>query len=151
MLRLQNLTKPMEKLMIKNVPIKFGLLRIALVVSVGFPLLFASNALAQNPPPPPPPGAAAAPAPGAAEVERVIVTGSNIPTAEEVGANPVFSLSRDLMNKCGQGTTTESLLKIQPVFGGSSVPTTNNGTSQGGPVGTSSISLRGFDPSASLL
>src|SRR5437773_12164018 len=144
----------MEKLMIKNVPIKFGSLRVALVASIGFPLIFASSALAQNPPPPPPPPAGAAPAaaaaPGAAEVERVIVTGSNIPTAEEVGANPVFSLNRDLINKSGQGTTTEELLKIQPVFGGSSVPTTNNGTSQGGPVGTSSISLRGFDPSASL-
>src|SRR4029453_12234271 len=151
MLRLQNLTKPMEKLMIKNALIKFGSLRVALVASVGFPLLFASNALPQNPPPPPPPGAAPAPAPGAAEVERVIVTGSNIPTAEEVGPNPVFSLNRDLINKSGQATTTESLLKIQPVFGGSSVPTTNNGTSQGGPVGTSSISLRGFDPSASLV
>ncbi len=137
--------------MIKNVPIKFGLLRIALVVSVGFPLLFASNALAQNPPPPPPPGAAAAPAPGAAEVERVIVTGSNIPTAEEVGANPVFSLNRDLMNKSGQGGTTESLLKSQPVFGASSVPVQNNSTGQGGPAGTASISLRGFDPGASLV
>src|SRR5438309_11802426 len=117
MLRLQNLTKPMEKLMIKNVPIKFGLLRIALVVSVGFPLLFASNALAQNPPPPPPPGAAAAPAPGAAEVERVIVTGSNIPTAEEVGATPASSLDRDLMNKSGHGGTTESPLQTEPAFG----------------------------------
>src|SRR5207253_5103601 len=149
--RLQNLTKPMEKLMIKNVPIKFGLLRIALVVSAGFPLLFASNALAQNPPPPPPPGAAPAPAPGAAEVERVIVTGSNIPTAEEVGANPVFSLNRDLINKSGQGTTTEQLLKTQPVMSASSVPVQNNGTSQAGPAGTSSVSLRGFDPGATLV
>jgi len=139
----------MEKPMIKNVLTKFGFVRIALVASVGFPLLFAYNAFAQNPAPPP--GAAPAPAPAAAEVERVIVTGSNIPTAEEVGPNPVFSLNRDLINKSGQATTTESLLKIQPVFGGSSVPTTNNGTSQGGPVGTSSISLRGFDPSASLV
>src|SRR5881398_2369445 len=122
----------MEKLMIKNVPIKFGSLRVALVASVGFPLIFASNALAQNPPPPPPPGAAAAPAPapGAAEVERVIVTGSNIPTAEEVGPNPVFSLNRDLMNKSGQGTTTEELLKSQPVMSASSVPVNNNGTGQ---------------------
>src|SRR5213595_727414 len=150
MLRLQNLTKPMEKLMIKNVPIKFGLLRVAVVVSVGIPLIFASNALAQNPPPPPP-GAAPAPAPGAAEVERVIVTGSNIPTAEEVGANPVFSLNRDLINKSGQGTTTEQLLKSQPVMSASSVPVNNNGTGQAGPAGTSSISLRGFDPGASLV
>src|SRR5213080_172361 len=151
MLRLQNLTKPMEKLMIKNVPIKFGLLRVALVASVGIPLIFASNALAQNPPPPPPPGAAPAPAPGAAEVERVIVTGSNIPTAEEVGANPVFSLNRDLINKSGQGGTTETLLKSQPVFNASSVPVQNNSTGQGGPTGTASISLRGFDPGASLV
>ena len=79
------------------------------------------------------------------------MTGSNIPTAEEVGANPVFSLNRDLINKSGQGNTIEELLKTQSVFGGSSVPTGNNGTSQGGPVGTSSISLRGFDPSASLV
>src|SRR6184192_3637609 len=154
MLRLQNLTKPMEKLMIKNVPIKFGSLRVVLVASVGFPLIFASNALAQNPPPPPPPAGAAAapaPAPGAAEVERVIVTGSNIPTAEEVGANPVFSLNRDLINKSGQGGTTETLLKSQPVFNASSVPVQNNSTGQGGPTGTASISLRGFDPGASLV
>src|SRR5438445_1089243 len=139
----------MEKLMIKNVLNKLGFVRIALVASVGFPFIVASNAFAQTSALPP--GTAAAAAAPAAEVERVIVTGSNIPTAEEVGANPVFSLNRDLINKSGQGTTTEELLKIQPVFGGSSVPTTNNGTSQGGPVGTSSISLRGFDPSASLV
>src|SRR5438093_66310 len=63
MLRLQNLTKPMEKLMIKNVTIKFGSLRVALVASVGYTLIFASNALVQNQPPPPPPaGADTAPA-----------------------------------------------------------------------------------------
>ena len=117
--------------MIKHMLNKIGFVRFTLVASVGFPLIFASSSFAQNPPPPPPPPGAA---PAAAEVERVIVTGSNIPTAEEVGANPVFSLNRDLINKSGQGTTTEELLKIQPVFGGSSVPTTNNGTSQGGPV-----------------
>src|SRR6266446_7694045 len=143
----------MEKLMIKNVLNKFGFVRIALVASVGFPLLLASNAFAQNPapPPPPPPGAAPAPVPAAAEVERVIVTGSNIPTAEEVGPNPVFSLNRDLIQKSGQGTTIETLLKSQPVMGGNSVPVQNNGTAQGGPTGTASISLRGFDPSASLV
>jgi len=144
--------------MIKNVLIKFGFVRAALVASVGIPLIFASNAFAQNPAPPPPPppapaGAAPAPAPapGAAEVERVIVTGSNIPTAEEVGPNPVFSINRDLINKSGQGGTVETLLKSQPVFGASSVPVQNNSTGQGGPAGTASISLRGFDPGASLV
>src|SRR4029077_134992 len=116
---------------------------------------FAQNPAAAPPPPPPAPpvGAAAAPAPapGAAEVERVIVTGSNIPTAEEVGPNPVFSINRDLINKSGQGGTVETLLKSQPVFGASSVPVQNNSTGQGGPTGTASISLRGFDPGASLV
>src|SRR4029077_2604874 len=116
---------------------------------------FAQNPAAAPPPPPPAPpvGAAAAPAPapGAAEVERVIVTGSNIPTAEEVGPNPVFSINRDLINKSGQGGTVETLLKSQPVFGASSVPVQNNSTGQGGPAGTASISLRGFDPGASLV
>ena len=141
--------------MIKNVLIKFGFVRIALVASVGpavAGLIFASNTFAQNPaPPPPPPGAAPAPAPAAAEVERVIVTGSNIPTAEEVGPNPVFSLNRDLINKSGQGNTIEDLLKTQSVIGANSISTANNAASQEGPAGTAAISLRGFDPSASLV
>src|SRR5215472_15542707 len=140
----------MEKLMIKNVLNKFGFVRTALVVSIGFPFIVASNAFAADPPPAPAAGGAAAPA-GAAEVERVIVTGSNIPTAEEVGPNPVFNLNRDLINKSGQGTTTEQLLKTQPVMSASSVPVQNNGTGQAGPAGTASISLRGFDPGATLV
>src|SRR5438309_1663010 len=141
----------MEKLMIKNVLNKFGFVRIALVASVGFPFILASNAFAQNPPPPPAPGAAPAPAPGAAEVERVIVTGSNIPTAEEVGPNPVFSLNRDLINKSGAGTTTEQLLQRQPVMNGANVPVNNNGTGQSGPSGSAALALRGLDPGATLV
>ncbi|PYJ45611.1 MAG: hypothetical protein DME85_13055 [Verrucomicrobia bacterium] len=74
-----------------------------------------------------------------------------MPTAEEVGPNPVFNLNRDLINKSGQGTTTEQLLKTQPVMSASSVPVQNNGTSQAGPAGSASISLRGFDPGATLV
>src|SRR5207253_7929204 len=129
-MRLQNLTKPMEKPMIKNVLNKFGFVRIALVAR----LILASNAFAQNPAPPPtlapPPPGGAVPTQGAAEVERVIVTGSNIPTAEEVGANPVFSLNRDLINKSGQGNTVEDLLKTQSVIGANSIPASNNGVAQ---------------------
>jgi iron complex outermembrane recepter protein len=134
--------------MIKNVLNKFGFVRIALVASAGLPFIVASNAFAQAAPPPPP--GAAAPAP-AAEVERVIVTGSLIPTAEEVGPNPVFSLNRDLINKSGSGTTTEQLLQRQPVMGGSNIPVQNNGTSQSGPSGTAALSLRGLDPGATLV
>src|SRR5438552_4254390 len=138
----------MEKLMIKNMLNKVGFVRIALMASVGIPFILASNAFAQNPPPPPPPGAAPAPA---AEVERVIVTGSNIPTAEEVGPNPVFSLNRDLINKSGAGTTTEQLLQRLPVVNGTNIPVNNNGTSQSGPSGTAALGLRGLDPGATLV
>ena len=86
-----------------------------------------------------------------AEAERSIVTGSNIPTSEEVGANPVFNINRDLINKSGQGTTVEELLKTQPVMNANSVPVNNNGTGAGGPPGTASVSLRGFDPGATLV
>ena len=129
---------------------KIGFVRIAVAASVGFPFIVASNAFAQAAPPLPPPGAGAPPAP-AAEVERVIVTGSLIPTAEEVGPNPVFSLNRDLINKSGAGTTTEQLLQRQPVMNGANIPVNNNGTSQSGPSGTAAIALRGLDPGATLV
>src|SRR5213078_3292613 len=142
----------MEKLMIKNVPIKFGSLRVALVASIGFPLIFASSALAQNPPPPPPPPAGAAPAPaaapGAAEVERVIVTGSNIPTAEEVGPNPVLAINRDLIEKSGERQAAE-LLRDLPIANANGVPISNN--AGGLTPGAASVSLRGFTPEATLL
>ena len=54
----------------------FGFLRMTLAACVGIPLIIASSAFAQNPPPP-----GASPPPAVAEAERVIVTGSNIPTA----------------------------------------------------------------------
>src|SRR5947208_16186927 len=127
-------------LMIKDIRNKFGFACIAIVASVGFSFIVASNAFAQAAPPAP-----------AAEVERVIVTGSLIPTAEEVGPNPVFSLNRDLINKSGAGTTTEQLLQRQPVMNGANIPVNNNGTSQSGPSGTAALALRGLDPGATLV
>src|SRR5205809_2292286 len=62
---------------------KFAFLRVTLAACVGIPLIIASNALAQNPPPPPPPPTGAGPAPPPTEVERVIVTGSNIPRQKQ--------------------------------------------------------------------
>src|SRR6266481_4892732 len=86
-----------------------------------------------------------------AEVERVIVTGSFIPTAEEVGTNPVFSINRDLINKSGGGTTTEQLLQRLPVMNGATIPVQNNATSGAGPAGTAALALRGLDPGATLV
>jgi outer membrane receptor protein involved in Fe transport len=86
-----------------------------------------------------------------AMIEEVIVTGSNIPTSEEVGPNPVINLNRELIDRSGQGTTTEQFLKIQPVVNASGIPVSNNADASGGPRGAASVSLRGFDPGATLV
>src|SRR6266542_2489659 len=92
----------MEKLMTKNVLNKLGFLGAVFVAAVGFPLIFASNAFAQLPAP----AAPTAPAP-TAEVERVIVTGSNIPTAEETGPNPVDTYRPQDIEKLGIRNATD--------------------------------------------
>ena len=86
--------------------------------------------------------------PATAEAERVIVTGSHIPTAEEVGPNPVLDVDRDFINKSGE-RTAEQLIKNLPIAGPQGVPSFNQ--SQSGTPGASSISLRGFDPSDTLV
>ncbi len=88
------------------------------------------------------------PSPAAvAETERIIVTGSNIPSAAEVGPNPVQTIDRDLINKSGE-RTTEELIRDLTVAGPNGVPSSNNGA--GFTPGASSISLRGFDASSTL-
>ncbi len=83
-----------------------------------------------------------------AETERIIVTGSNIPTAQEVGPNPVLNINRDLINKSGE-RTAEALIKDLPIANGGGVPISNNGT--GFTPGASAISLRGLGPQETLL
>ena len=92
--------------------------------------------------------ASPAPAEANAEAERVIVTGSNIPTAQEVGPNPVDILTRDRIDKAGE-RTTEELVRNLTVAGPNGVPASNNGA--GFTPGASSISLRGFDASSTLV
>lgn len=94
------------------------------------------------------PTAAQTTAGAVAETERIIVTGSNIPTAEEVGPNPVLNINRDLINKSGQ-RTAEELIKDLPVANGGGVPISNNGT--GFTPGASAISLRGLGPQYTLV
>src|ERR1051325_6157380 len=129
----------MEKPMIRNLLRQFGFARLALVAGAGIPLMIGS-AYAQAP--------AASPAPAQAEAERVIVTGSNIPTAEEVGPNPVLNINRDLIDKSGERTAA-SLIKALPVANANGVPISNNQV--GFTPGASSISLRGFTPEATLV
>jgi iron complex outermembrane recepter protein len=82
------------------------------------------------------------------DTERIIVTGSVIPTAEEVGPNPVQTIDREYLEKSGE-RTTEQLLRDLPLANANGVPSSNN--SSGFAPGASSISLRGFDASATLV
>jgi iron complex outermembrane recepter protein len=124
-----------------SAPIKPRAVGAILVAALAFSLISAVNASAQE-----------------AEAERVTVTGepvpvtgSLIPTSEVVGPNPIDTFDRDEINRSGQGTTTEQFLKSLPIASANSIPVQNNATGAGGPAGASSVSLRGFDPGATLV
>src|SRR5215510_8881438 len=134
----------MEKLMTKNVLNKLGFLGAVFVAAVGFPLIFASNASAQLPAPAVPANPAA-PAPQA-EVERVIVTGSNIPTAEETGPNPVDTYRPQDIEKLGIRNATDLTTFIPQEAGG----TVNQNIANGGD-GTVQLNLRGLLPKETLI
>src|SRR6266700_2215439 len=128
---------------------KFGFLRMTLGACVGIPFIIASNAFAQNLPPLST-DIGAAPTPSAAEAARVIVTGSNIPTAEEVGPNPVDTYNRENINKSGEFTTERFLLSL-PIANANIIPTSNNENGSNTAVGAATIALRGFDARATLI
>jgi hypothetical protein len=77
----------------------------------------ASSAFAQLPAPVVP-AAPGAPAP-TAEVERVVVTGSNIPTAEETGPNPMDTYRPGDIEKLGIRNATDLTTFIPQEAGGS--------------------------------
>jgi iron complex outermembrane receptor protein len=135
--------------MIRNVLRPLGFTRAALAVVVGLPVFIISNAFAQAPaqtttgsniP------ATSAPAGGQAEVERVIVTGSNIPTAEEVGPNPVDTYRRDDITRLGVRSSTDLIQKVPAITGS----TVNENNTNGGD-GSVRIDLRGIDPKETLV
>src|SRR5258707_7977701 len=123
----------------------FRFVRLALMASVGFPLILASNAFAQLPAPavPAEPGAAA---PSTAEAERVVVTGSNIPTAEETGPNPVDTYRPQDIEKLGIRNATDLQTYIPQQAGG----TVNLNIGDGGD-GTVQFNLRGLLPKETLV
>ena len=90
----------------------------------------------------------AQPEAGAATAERVIVTGSHIPTAEEVGPNPVLDINREQIEKASERTTAE-LLRRLPLEGFAGLAPMNRGGSD--VAGASSFALRGFDASNTLV
>jgi outer membrane receptor protein involved in Fe transport len=130
--------------MTKNVLSKFGFLGAIFVATVGFPLISASNAFAQLPAPAVP-AAPGAPAP-TAEVERVVVTGSNIPTAEETGPNPVDTYRPQDIEKLGIRSAVDLQEFIPQEAGG----TVNTNMGNGGD-GTIQFNLRGLLPKETLV
>src|SRR5438874_5758423 len=135
--------------MTRNGVCNSGFLRMTLAACVGIPLIIASNAFAQNLQPLST-DIGAAPTPPAAEAERVIVTGSNIPTAETVGPNPVDTYNRENINKSGDITTEQFLLSL-PVVNANVVPISNNENGSNTAVGAATVALHGFDARATLI
>src|SRR6266699_5634860 len=88
---------------------------------------------------------APSPAAGVAEVERVIVTGSNIPTAEETGPNPVDTYRPSDLEKLGIRSATDLQEFIPQEAGG----TVNLNIGNGGD-GTVQFNLRGLLPKETL-
>ncbi len=136
--------------MIRNVLKPLGSLRVAFALAVGLPVFILSNAFAQAPADSSAPATGSNPPAGGAgsqaEVERVIVTGSNIPTAEEVGPNPVDTYRRDDITRLGVRSSTDLIQKI-PAATGSSL---NENNTNGGD-GTSRINLRGISQKETLI
>ena len=137
----------MEKLPKTNRRIKIEFVRLASVASVGFSLLFVANTFAQTPPlgGGPPPREHRQPA-AEATAERVIVTGSNIPTSEETGPNPVDTYRTEDIQKLGVMNQTDLLNKLPIEAGG----TVNQNIANGGD-GAVIPNLRGLLPKETLV
>jgi iron complex outermembrane recepter protein len=109
--------------------------RRALAACVTIFSFFALNAFAQEPG-----------TPGTVEVERVIVTGSNIPTAEETGPDPVDTYRPADLEKLGI-RSPQDFETFLPQEAGSTV---NLNIGNGGD-GTVQINLRGLLPKETLV
>lgn len=141
--------------MIRNVLNTLGSLRVALLAGVGIPFLMTLSAYAQNPAASPGtqlpengPGPAAPPAPqsaGEASTERVVVTGSYIPTAEEVTASPLDTLTTQEIKRAGTQDVLTILQKRNPDFiGAGNIGNTNANVSSGATQGGALITIRGL-------
>jgi iron complex outermembrane receptor protein len=121
-----------------NSQVKPSSVRVAFAAGVTVALLFVSVASGQNPSP--------AAASTTAEVERVIVTGSSIPTAEEVGPNPVDTYRPADLEKLGVRNSTDLLTNLPQEMG-----TTSSQNAVGGGDGSVIPNLRGLLPKETLV
>ncbi len=83
----------------------------------------------------------------APQLERVVVTGSNIKRIEAETANPILQITREEMANSGKATLTEYLQSLS-LDGQGSLPT---GFGNGFAAGATAISLRGLGANATLV
>ena len=105
--------------MIRYVLNTLGSCRSALAVSVGIPFLMVAGAYAQAPTTPA--------ASTEATTERVIVTGSYIPTAETESALPVTVYTAEVLQKAGANTPVEGLRQLPSFIGNAATENDSNG------------------------
>jgi iron complex outermembrane receptor protein len=122
--------------MIRYVLNTLGSFRSALAVGVGLPFLVAASAYAQAP----------TPASTEATTERVIVTGSYIPTAETESALPVTVYTAEVLQKQGANTPVEGLRQLPSFVGNAATENDSNGGD-----GSATINLRGIGSANTLV
>src|SRR2546421_9575049 len=122
--------------MTRNVLHTLGSFRSALVAAVGVPFLIAASAYGQ----------AATPVPSEATTERVIVTGTYIPTAETESALPVTVYTAEVLKKQGANTPVEGLRQLPSFVGNAATENDSNGGD-----GTATINLRAIGPANVLI
>src|SRR5258707_10699625 len=83
-----------------------------------------------------------------ATVVEVIVTGSNIPTAEEVGPNPVDTYRPQDIENLGIRTATDLTQKLPVIIGKGNNENIGNGTPGDG---RTEVNLRGLFPKETLV
>jgi iron complex outermembrane receptor protein len=107
-----------------------GILRVALAAALGLPFLLTASAFAQGP---------------EATTERVTVTGSYIPTAEEVTASPLDTVTSADVQRSGQQDVLTTLQTRNPDFvGAGNLGNTNANIAAGSTLGGSVIQIRGL-------
>src|SRR3989440_6050954 len=125
--------------MIRNVLHTFGSLRTALAAAAGVPFVIAVAAYGQT----------TAPAPNVppeATTERVIVTGTYIPTAESESALPVTVYTAEVLKKQGANTPVEGLRQLPSFVGNAATENDSNGGD-----GTATINLRATGPANAVV
>ncbi len=107
--------------------------RVALMAAAGGLTVFVRSAFAQEPP-----------TSGVTEVERVIVTGSNIPTAQETGPNPVDTYRPSDLEKLGIRNATDLTTFLPQQSGATTNLNQGNSGVGSGADGTVQFNLRGL-------